>query len=420
VHLEGISNYLAIVAGMNKVILSAGFILLFVLSLQAKEVQSALEYLNAQRQKSGLVKFKANMILNKAARSHAAYLVRQQKHGHYEKKGWKGYTGKTPTDRVLKAGYACKAVMENVTENAKNYQHSIDILFAAVYHRFVFLNFDYNEIGIGTASTKKKKKVTSAYVYMTGSSELKKLCQQSHTMIPNTYYIQDLCRKTKRMTPVDLYEQKVKKVRKKNKRVILYPYPDAKEILPVFYTENPHPLPGSKVSGYPVTVQFNPLFYKEVKLKKFTLFDKKGKKIKKFKILTHENDQNHRFKKLQFAYMPLKRLEYGMTYRVKFEAVADGKRIKISWRFTTKKLKAKLYKITKKKTLIKAKSGEKIALYFEPVSDQDVLDCVRYADKLQLTCLDRNTILLRLPRNKFLYEKYTVETDKRSVIIVIE
>ena len=86
------------------------FLLTFA-ALDAKENQSALGYLNSIRQNAGLIQFKSNKKLDNAARSHANYLLRQQKNGHYEQKGWKGYTGKTPSDRVVKAGYASKAVI---------------------------------------------------------------------------------------------------------------------------------------------------------------------------------------------------------------------------------------------------------------------------------------------------------------------
>ena len=397
-----------------------GLVLLCSMPLHAKKTQGALEYLNAHRQKSGLIKFKPNKHLNKAAKSHASYLVQQQKNGHYEKKGWKGYTGKTPSDRVLKAGYASKAVMENVTENAKNYKHSIDILFAAIYHRFVFLNFENDEIGIGTASSGKKRRVTSAFVYNTGSIEITKLCKKSYLMENNTYYVQNMCKDSKKLIPRYLYEQKQKKVRRKNAKIVLYPYSNAKNVLPAFYTENPHPLPGYKVSGYPVTVQFNPLFYKKIKLKKFRLYDAKGKRIKKVKILTQKSDVNRRLTKLQFALMPLKRLEFGTTYQVEFEAIADGKKMKKSWRFTTKKPKGTVHKITKKKTTLKVKRGEKVALYFEPASKKDILDCISYTDKLNISCIDQNTLLVTIPRNEYLVNEYTVDTDKKSVNLIIK
>jgi len=390
------------------------FLLTFAL-LDAKENQSALGYLNSIRQNVGLIQFKPNKQLDKAARSHANYLLRQQKNGHYEQKGWKGYTGKTPSDRVVKAGYASKAVMENISVNAKTSDKSIDILFAAIYHRFVFLNFDKDEIGIGTASTKKKRRVTSAFVYNIGSTAVSKLCQGFFSKQNGFFYMQNICKNDSIVVPESLYHEKQNEIRLKNSKMVLYPYPNATNIPPVFYTENPHPLPGSKVSGYPVSVQFNPVSYTNVKLKKFRLFDAEGKEIKKSKVLTYKNDKNHRFTKLQFALMPLKRLEYSTRYRVEFEAVADGKKIKKSWYFTTKKPRGTLYKIVKKKTRIKVKKGEKIVLYFEPKSNKDVLGRIKYTGKLKTAYLDRNTLLVTLP-NKRSSRGYSLKAGGREVV----
>ena len=97
-----------------------------------------------------------------------------------------------------------------------------------------------------------------------------------------------------------------------------------------------------------------------------------------------------------------------------------GKRVKKSWRFTTKKSKGTLHKITKRKTTLKVKRGERVALYFEPKSNKDVLDCISYSDKLHITCEDHNTLLFTIPKNKYFLEKYIVETDNRSVSIIID
>lgn len=391
--------------------------LLTFIAIEAKQDSPALEYLNSIRQDTGLIRFRSNKKLDKAAASHANYLLQHQKNGHYEINGWGGYTGKMPSDRVLKAGYSAKAVMENVSVNTKTSNESIDILFAAIYHRFVFLNFDKDEIGMGSASTKKKRNITSSFVYNIGSTAITKLCKTSSFMMQDgVYYMQNLCKNSANIVPQALFEEKQNEIREKNSKIVLYPYPDATNIPPVFYTENPHPLPGSKVSGYPVSVQFNSAFYKTVKLKKFRLFDAEGKEIKKYKVLTYKNDKNHRFTKLQFAFMPLDRLEYGTTYRAEFEALAEGKRVKKSWKFTTKNPERTLYKITKKKTTIKVHAGEEIALYFEPISNKDVLGRIKYTGKLKPTYLDRNTLLVTIP-NKRSARGYSLMAGEREVIL---
>ena len=306
--------------------------------------------------------------------------------------------------------------MENVSVNAKSISQSIDTLFAAIYHRFVFLNFDRNEIGIGSAFGKEKRKIVSTFVYLLASSEIAKLCKKRIPLQNGVTYMNGLCRDPAHMVAQYLYEEKREYIRRKNASFVVFPYPNAKGVTPVFYTEHPQPLPGSKVSGYPISVQFNPAFYRKVELKKFRLFTVNGREIKKRKILTDRTDINHRFTPFQFAFMPLKRLEYGQTYRVEFEVLADGKRIRKNWRFTTKKFKEKLYKITKRKTRLQVKRGEKIVLFFEPRSNKDTLECVNYTDKLHITCYDQNTLLVKVPANPY-FSEYTVNIGKRSVIL---
>ncbi len=396
-------------------------LLLFTLFLleAGERKSSAIAYLNTLRQEVGLIALGPEKSLEKAAVSHAKYLLRQQLYGHYEKKGRKGYTGRTPSDRALHAGYPSRAVMENVSVNASNCHRSIDTLFAAIYHRFVFLNFDRNEIGTGSAFGKKNRRIVSAFVYLMGSSGISGLCRQYFELRNGVFYMNNLCKDPLQMVPQYLYEEKRESVRRKNAPVVLHPAPGAKGIRPVFYTEHPHPLPGSKVSGYPVSVQFNPAFYSSVKLRKFRLYDGKGKEVKKVRILTHSNDVNQRFTPFQFALMPLDRLDYAQTYRVDFEAVADGKRIRKSWKFTTKKFKEKLYTITKRRTTLKVKKGEKIVLFFKPRSNRDVLNCVNYTDKLGITCYDRNTLRISVPSKRF-FSEYNLHAGKRSVILEID
>jgi len=391
------------------------FLFVFV-SLKANERESTLTYLNDIRQKSGLIILKPNAQLAKAARAHAKYLVRHQKNGHYERKGKTGYTGRVPSDRVLRAGYASKAVMENLSVNARTSEHSIETLFAAIYHRFVFLDFSKDEVGIGSSIGKKSRKISSSFVYELGASTIHRLCKRKFPKKNGFFYIQNLCKNSANIIPQMLFLQKQDEIRQKNNKIVLYPYPDAVNVPPVFYTEHPHPLPGSRVSGYPVSVQFNPAFYKKVKLKKFRLFDSIGKEIKQKKILTYHNDKNHRFTKFEFALMPLKRLEYAMTYSVEFEALADGKSVRRSWEFTTKKPQARLYRISKKRTKIKIAKDEKIVLYFVPKNRKDLLGKVTLSRSLHIRYLDQNTLEITLP-HRHLAKEYRLKATGREVIL---
>lgn len=145
------------------------------------------------------------------------------KHMGIMKKGKYAYTGKTPSARIKKAGYPSSLVMENLSLNTLNQKKSIDNLFSAIYHRFVFLNLDKDEIGLGEYSTKKKRKVKHSYVYDLGSSHISKLCQKSYKMVQGKYYMKNICRKSAKMVPQILVREKQDEIRRKNDAVILYP-----------------------------------------------------------------------------------------------------------------------------------------------------------------------------------------------------
>ncbi len=383
-------------------------------TIEAKQ-STSLTYLNILRTKSGLIPFSTNKALTRAASSHAKYLTRQQSNGHYEKQGYKGFTGKTPTDRTLKSGYISKMVMENLSINAKDSHDAIDNLMSAIYHRFVFLSTEKDEIGEGF-SRRNRSAVKTAYVYNLGTSSLRRLCKEHFEIIPNVQYVNNICQITAKVVPYAAYLEKQNDIRRKNAKIIFYPYNGQINVPPAFFIEHPHPLPGSKVSGYPVSVQFNEAYFKNIKLNSFRLFDVKGTEVKKRKILTLLNDKNHKLTKYQFAFMPLKRLEYATTYRAEFEAVADGKKVKKSWSFSTEKPQGVVYKITKKTTTIKAGKARKIVLYFEPRSRDDVLEGMHYTDDLQVEYLDANTFRITLPK-KISRQGYRVKTNDRTVNI---
>lgn len=376
------------------------FILLALLlaSLQADAKKDGLAYLNDIREDAGLIRLKKNKALEKAATSHAHYLIQNQINSHYQKRGKHLFLGETPAKRAIKSGYTSRYVMENLSINTKGYVPSIDNLFSAIYHRFVFLDMDKDEIGYGSFSSKKQRKRNHAYVYVLGASGVGELCQGSFNLVHGNYYMKDICKEVSKMVPLSFFEEKKEAVRRKNRDIILYPYAGQDDIWPAFYNESPDPLPGYKVSGFPVSVQFNPAYYKNVKLMAFRLFDAKGKEIEEIKILRKKNDPNHRFTDLEFALMPLKRLEFNTSYRVYFEAEADGKKVKKEWEFRTIKTKERLYRITQNKSTLKVDAGSTVILYIVPGSKSDIIHHYRVRGGIKVSFLDQNTLKITLPK----------------------
>jgi hypothetical protein len=382
--------------------------------LTAEEEKSGLEHLNTLRQKSGLMPLQENRRLSKAASSHAHYLVLHQEIGHLEQRNRKGYTGKTPSDRVVYQGYDSKDVMENVAVNAQNGTAAVDELLAAIYHRFVFLNFDKDQIGVGRASTKSAKRTKNAYVYKLGSSKLNALCRRAFIPVRGNLYLKDVCKNSESLIPQELYEKKQKEIKYRNAKVVLHPYPGQKEVKPAFYNEEPDPLPDYDVSGYPVSVEFSDLYYKSIRLKSFRLFDDENREIPMRRILTHANDPHHRLKKTQFALMPIKRLEYETDYKAEFEAVVDGEPYHRSWEFTTRSFEEKLYRITKKDTILNGDSGSTFILYFVPKSRNDLLKSFRATSGVKVSFIDQNTLRVEIPQR--LKGKARVKSGGRSVL----
>lgn len=398
------------------------FILFFLLNTNILLAgnKEGLGYLNSIRNKVGLISLKTNNALTQSASAHAKYLIRHQKIGHFEKKGKKFYTGNTPSQRVKRAGYDSLVVRENISINDLGAKASIDNLFSAIYHRFTFLDFLSDEVGISSSHTKSQRSIKHIYTYTLGSSKLSSLCNTFFPMINNQYYMQDVCPNTSKMIAMKEFKETKRQAYAKNTKIVYYPYHGAKGIRPAFYNESPDPLPKYKVSGFPISVQFNPAYYTKVKLKKFRLYNSKGKEIKKTKVLSQKNDPHHIFTALEFALMPLARLEYAEKYTIKFEAIANGKKIKKIWSFSTQKPKYEYYRISTKTKTLEAKAGTTIILYIVPSHRRDILKSYTMKAGIKAKFLDANTLQVTLPKSKRNSQLKIKFSNKKSVLLQIK
>ncbi|MEJ2310511.1 MAG: CAP domain-containing protein [Gammaproteobacteria bacterium] len=139
--------------------------------------QTAFGYLNELRQQAGMTPLKSDRELARAAQNHADYLalhmrgdVSRMASAHDESPGRAGFTGRTPQERALAAGYPHDLVKENVAIGHATPAEAIDGLMAAIYHRLAFLDFTLDQVGIGTAS--------KSDVFKLGRSDLQAVCYQ--------------------------------------------------------------------------------------------------------------------------------------------------------------------------------------------------------------------------------------------------
>jgi len=372
-----------------------------------------ISYLNSIRQSVGLNKLQLNQDLDIVAQKHANYLVAHSINSHYEKSGAKFYA-QTPSKRAIKSGYLSKYIKENIVTDVSSTKKAIDVLFSAIYHRFVFLDFAVDEIGVGIAKNSHNKVVKNAYVYDLGLSLVAKMCQQEYLTLEGVYYMQDLCKDSTKYIPKSDYEKAIKDIQSSNPKVVLYPNKDASGVIPAFFDEKPNPMPGYKVSGYPISVELNPSYFKDIKIKRFRLYDAKGMMIRA-KLLRASNDPNKKLKDYQFAIIPLQRLDYDATYKTYFEANTNRGRVKLKWKFHTLKFDKPTYKITKQYTQIKTKQ-DSIILYIKPRNRKDIITKIKIKGKAKIDFIDANTLQL----SKIATKKTTLYVGDEEIHITKE
>ena len=374
---------------------------------------SNYEYLNKLRNSAGMISLNKNLILQTAAKNHAYYLYVNNKSGHYETEGKEGFTGVTPVDRALNAGYYSKFVIENVSVGDDDYFSSIDHLFSAIYHRFGFLNFDINEIGIGNYQ--------KDYVYDMGNYNLNKLCQKDNYQINYKYYV-NVCKNEDLKIPYELYNDVIKNTENKNSRIVVWPYNGAHNVLPVFYEEDPDPLPDYSVSGYPISIQFNPYYFIDnVELNYFKLFDENGNEILNTRLINSQNDPNHEFTPKEFALFPLQRLEWGSVYNVEVSYTYNGNSYILDWSFKTKTLPYPILRIESQNSAFYINPSKTYALYFVPQSSDDIISWYRYSypagDDVEIGMIDHNTLRVKVDGNSG--DRVRVELSNGDIVTLI-
>ena len=241
------------------------------------EKPEAMSLLNEIREAMGMNTLVHNEQLAQAAQAHADYLVKNRITSHDEIPGRPGFTGRTPSERALHAGYLSTQVSENLSTKNRDARSSIDGLFSAIYHRFGFLDVGIDEIGVG-ATQDVHHTENSAFVYVMGNSYLNALCHE-HAFKGYGRYVYGVCRDKRHRIAQKRFLEAQDANRRYNPKIVCYPYDGQKDVPPSFYDEMPDPLPDYEVSGFPVSVTFNAYFFKRVELVSFTLTRSDGKPV---------------------------------------------------------------------------------------------------------------------------------------------
>jgi len=377
------------------------------------EKVAARSHLNALREEMQLNTLLQNDFLNIAAQGHADYLVSNNESSHYQIEGHKVFTGVKPVDRALSANYVSTRVSENLSTHTYDAQSSIDGLFSAIYHRFGFLSLSIDEIGVGTTQDKAHT-ANSAFVYVMGNSAINRLCHDKDFSGSGKYYY-NICKNETHRISEKAFLKAQNENKRTNPKIVLYPYDGQQGVPPVFYDEVPDPLPEHEVSGFPLSVEFNDYYFKEVSVHAFKLFDTLGSEIHDVLFMDKDNDPHQNFTDKQYALFPLKRLEYHTQYKAELTYSAKGKEHTVTWVFTTQKPTEDLHIIKSKDATVTLSKGKSHILYFPPLDAHDLFKSLQFPTEVDITFIDHNTLKLTVMDDDL--DSFTIKSKTRTIAI---
>ncbi len=385
----------------------------------AYERSHAFDYVSETREAMAMNGLTPNTLLERAAQSHADYLVANHAKSHFETVGKPHFTGVAPVDRVAHVGYASLRVSENLSTHHHSAKDSVEGLFSAIYHRFAFLDPQIDEMGVGVTQDAARGS-NSAFVYVMGNSQIRNLCQEeSFSGVGN--YVYKVCADRKHRIRAKAFKHALQSQQQENPALILYPYDGEEGVAPVFYDEAPDPLPESEVSGFPVSVIFNPAFFspassEQVSDVSLALY-KNQKKVPAY-FMDKENDPHGRFSDHQFALFPEERLAYNTRYKAVLRYRYKDEVQQRIWHFSTTQIEEPLYMIIQPEQTIHIKAGSECVLYFKPKDAHDLLGNIHYPQRVSVTFLDHNTLKLSMLSADA--DSFTIRTGRHRVKVIVE
>jgi len=233
-------------------------VLINIFFLSILTASSPVSYINSIRANCGMVQLKSSNILSIAAKKHAIYLYTNREFGHTENIYSKNYYANKPWQRIAKAGYATRAVVENISFYERNFKSSIDKIMGTVYHRLAFLDTKIDTIGVAN--------YRGVYVYDMSNSKLSNLCHKKQTI--GKEFVSNICKNRSKKIPISSFNGAINRTRRASRDVIFYPYSNQINVGLKLSTETPAFVP-NRGYGFPVTVQFNSGYYNHVSLFKY-------------------------------------------------------------------------------------------------------------------------------------------------------
>lgn len=256
-----------------------------------------LNWMNFRRQQIGLSALARNSALDSAAQGHSRYQQLNDELTHTQIRGRPGFTGENETIRVANAGYSLipetgYAVGEVLAATGgSSGVTTAEALIAAIYHRYIIFEPVFKDIGTGVDGR------PDDYLYFTA-----KLAAGNGLAAG--------------LRPDE---------------VVVYPYPNQTRVPSVFYsdTESPDPVAEFNEVGYPISVQTN--LDRDLAVSSFTITSRNGIALPA-RLLTTATDGIT--PPSAAALVPLRTLQPGMTYDVRFTGAVNNVPLSLAWSFT--------------------------------------------------------------------------------------
>lgn len=370
--------------------------------------------LNAVRARAGMTPLRRNAPLEQAARSHARYLAAHPlddacNASHGEEPGRPGFTGRWPWERAYAAGFESRDVRENAwCQSARGSDLSgveaqardvIRHIMSGIYHRFGFLSFDHDAVGIGEATGTGGARREQAFVFKTGNSGKHALCAGPDAMTVGAgKYYTNVCRSEGKAVDVSMEASAAAEVGASNPLLVLWPPDGAAGVPPVFANEIPDPLPDYRLSGYPVSIQFNPYRERRIELLDFRVYREGSSEPLSARVLDAHSDPHAKLTRFEFAVFPLVRLSWDTLYRAEATYRVDGAWQKKTWGFRTARPAAPMYTVGTGKPRLPVRPGVTYAVYVPPSSVFPTVEDVEWrfpqGMHIDVQHYDVNTLLL--------------------------
>ncbi|MEN8175806.1 MAG: CAP domain-containing protein [Pseudomonadota bacterium] len=153
---------------------------------------------------------------------------------------------------------------------------------------------------------------------------------------------------------------------------VQWPPPGGRGISPVFYEETPDPLPDLSVSGYPVSLQFNPTYTTEPRVNSFKLekdTPEGWQRVAPVRLLSKRNDPQKILDEYEWVLFPLERLDWGSRYRVTVEGHWQNRPQRIEWEFRTRELPGPIFEVPLQATSVQIPYNQIFYLSLERETD---------------------------------------------------